>query len=163
MDDVVCAGNESSLTDCPHTTNHNCLHREDASVQCQTSEVSKSSAIIRPLTILCIGITCYDGDVRLVNGRQPHEGRVEICFNETWGTICQRIYLSSYSWNHSQADIVCKQLGYSHACKMSKHDGIHDVHVKISHACVHTDFFIRQFHLQLRKRKHTCKHYKCLL
>ena len=65
---------------------------------------------------------CYDGDVRLVNGSQPHEGRVEMCFNETWGTICQRI--SSYSWNHSQADMVCKQLGHSQAGGIHEHDGI---------------------------------------
>ena len=37
MDEVRCRGVESSLTDCPHTTNHDCSHREDASVQCQTS------------------------------------------------------------------------------------------------------------------------------
>ena len=60
---------------------------------------------------------CYDGDVRLVDGRQPYEGRVEICFNETWSTICDRISRSpwSRSWNISEADVVCKQLGYSAA------------------------------------------------
>ena len=56
---------------------------------------------------------CYDGNVRLVNGRQPHEGRIEICFNETWGTICDWIY--PLSWNRTQADVVCKQLGYPQA------------------------------------------------
>ena len=56
---------------------------------------------------------CHDGDVRLANGRQPYEGRVEVCFNETWGTICDYIY--SWRWNVSQADIVCRQLGYSRA------------------------------------------------
>ena len=72
-----------------------------------------------PITIkevvhnLYTGIACYDGDVRLVDGRQPNEGRVEVCFNQTWGTICQ--WISPFSWNHSQADIVCNQLGYSQA------------------------------------------------
>ena len=61
------------------------------------------------------GITCYDGEVRLVNGSQPHEGRVEVCFNETWGTICDNI--SPYEWNTSQANVVCKHLGYTEACK----------------------------------------------
>ena len=60
-----------------------------------------------------IGIVCYDGDVRLVGGRQPYEGRVEVCFNETWGTICN--YIAPWSWNISEADVVCKQLGYSAA------------------------------------------------
>jgi hypothetical protein len=57
-----------------------------------------------------IGIACYDGDVRLVGGRQPYEGRVEVCFSGTWSTICDRI--SPSRWNISEADVVCKQLGY---------------------------------------------------
>ena len=61
------------------------------------------------------GIVCHDGDVRLVGGRQPNEGRVEVCFNETWGTICD--YIRPWSWNISQADVVCHQLGYSAAGK----------------------------------------------
>ena len=34
MDDVQCAGSESTLTDCNHTTVHNCGHYEDAGVTC---------------------------------------------------------------------------------------------------------------------------------
>ena len=34
MNDVQCSGSESRLTDCPHYTNHNCRHSEDAGVQC---------------------------------------------------------------------------------------------------------------------------------
>ena len=37
MSNVGCRGHELSLSGCAHTTNHNCHHREDASVQCQTS------------------------------------------------------------------------------------------------------------------------------
>ena len=48
--------------------------------------------------------------LRLVNESQPHEGKVEVCFNETWGTVCG--YISRYDWNHSEADTVCRQLGY---------------------------------------------------
>ena len=66
--------------------------------------------------MLHAGINCHDGDVRLVNGSQSHEGRIEVCFNETWGTVCDWIY--PYYWNQSQADVVCKQLGYSKAGKV---------------------------------------------
>ena len=34
MDNVVCSGTESTLTSCSHITNHNCVHYEDAGVQC---------------------------------------------------------------------------------------------------------------------------------
>ena len=34
MDDVSCTGSEYFLTSCPHTSNHNCAHSEDAGVAC---------------------------------------------------------------------------------------------------------------------------------
>ena len=49
---------------------------------------------------------CSNGDVRLVGGSGSHEGRVEVCINEAWGSIC------SNGWDDKDADIVCKQLGF---------------------------------------------------
>ena len=50
---------------------------------------------------------CTNGEVRLVDGSGPHEGRVEVCVNEAWGTVC------SYSWSTYDAKVVCRQLGYA--------------------------------------------------
>ena len=50
---------------------------------------------------------CTDGDVRLVNGSNPLEGRVEICYNRAWGTICNNDRFST-----PDATVVCRQLGY---------------------------------------------------
>ena len=47
-----------------------------------------------------------DEDVRLVDGSNPLEGRVEICLNRAWGTICNN------SFSISDAADVCRQLRY---------------------------------------------------
>ena len=39
MDDVRCTGSEARLIDCPHVTQHNCSHSEDASVRCARSKI----------------------------------------------------------------------------------------------------------------------------
>lgn len=49
---------------------------------------------------------CTDGDVRLVGGRVPSEGRVEICYNDHWGTVCDD------RWEVVDARIVCAQLNF---------------------------------------------------
>ena len=48
---------------------------------------------------------CQDGDIRLHDGRSSAEGRVEICFNNQWGTVCDDF------WDAADAAVVCTQLG----------------------------------------------------
>ena len=52
---------------------------------------------------------CPEGDIRLLNGRTSQEGRIEICKNNTWGTVCDS------GWHYSDAQVVCRQLGFSAA------------------------------------------------
>ena len=50
--------------------------------------------------------SCSTGDVRLVDGPVESAGRLEVCVNQNWGTVCSR------SWSSSDSKVLCRQLGY---------------------------------------------------
>ena len=67
------------------------------------SKVKKVHIIV--CYVLCI--TCTGLPIRLTNGRNEKEGRVEIYWNNQWCTVCDDL------WDDIDATVICKQLGYS--------------------------------------------------
>ena len=63
---------------------------------------------LKPFYLTCVcPAQCEDGEVRLVEGESETEGRVEVCINKRWGTICR-----DTRWSDEDATTVCRQLGY---------------------------------------------------
>lgn len=52
-------------------------------------------------------IVCVSGDIRLVNGNTSYEGRVEVCKDQAWGTVCDDF------WSDEDANVACRQAGFS--------------------------------------------------
>ena len=48
---------------------------------------------------------CTDGELRLVGGADASEGRVEVCINNAWGSICSQLF------DDIDAGVVCQELG----------------------------------------------------
>lgn len=92
MDNVQCQGNEQFLLNCTFDPNASeDSHFEDAGVGCFDESVPG----------------CTLGDVRLVDGFSKLEGRVEVCVNGSWGTVCDD------AWSSFDARVVCGQLGFA--------------------------------------------------
>ncbi|XP_048475013.1 deleted in malignant brain tumors 1 protein-like [Rhincodon typus] len=84
LKDVKCSGNESFLWECPSAQlghQDDCSHKEDVRIVCSEHK-----------------------EIRLVNGKHRCEGRVEVFYNGTWGTVCSK------SLDLHDADVICKQL-----------------------------------------------------
>ena len=90
LNNIHCNGTEQSIFDCQHSTwgddTSSCSHSEDAGAIC--TRVPENKHILR-----------------LVGGSSKYEGRVEIYYNNQWGTICDD------HWTLIEANIVCRSLG----------------------------------------------------
>ena len=50
---------------------------------------------------------CVSGDIRLAGLTSLQRGRVEVCLDGVWGTVCNN------QWGRADASVVCRQLGFS--------------------------------------------------
>uniref|UniRef100_A0A8C5PQC0 SRCR domain-containing protein n=1 Tax=Leptobrachium leishanense TaxID=445787 RepID=A0A8C5PQC0_9ANUR len=103
LDDLKCAGNESVLWECNSTA---------WGTEPDISKTSKAETFSLP-TQMSPGRHDFnmppDGqqftDLRLVGGTHACEGRLEIYYNGTWGSVCENRFVSD------TVSVICSQLG----------------------------------------------------
>ena len=52
---------------------------------------------------------CAHGSIRVRGGSTSMNGRVEVCQNGDWGTVCDD------GWTTVDSDVACRQLGFSNS------------------------------------------------
>ncbi|XP_064397375.1 scavenger receptor cysteine-rich domain superfamily protein-like isoform X3 [Halichondria panicea] len=80
-----------------------CSGRENALAECERIEALSNCNSNQQGWVKCNPVDCPDGAVRLVGGSTIRQGRVEVCQNQRWGTMC---------YNQVLAGHVCSQLGF---------------------------------------------------
>ena len=77
----------------------------------QYTKVISNICIFSFVTLNCLFYAgCVHGDIRLTgtgSGISSTAGRVEVCLNNQWGTVCDDF------WGFFDARVVCRQMGYS--------------------------------------------------
>ncbi|KAL5510624.1 hypothetical protein EMCRGX_G006193 [Ephydatia muelleri] len=98
LDGVYCNGGESSLLSCSNSGYHRCHKGQESGVKCQN--------------------LCTSGDVHLVDGYTPTEGRLEMCINGSWTS-----FYGYYSyWDTYAANVACRQMFGSAAFGTSQYN-----------------------------------------
>lgn len=81
----------------------------DAMVRIHDAQLALLTIIIMHMIIIKHPIEsttyCEDGSVRLVNGSSAEAGRLEVCSNNIWGSVCGE------GFSTTDAYVICRQIG----------------------------------------------------
>ena len=120
---IVCVGNETKLSECSFQPPKSpCVnHDEDVKIVCgpEPTTVPLPTTTLDHTTTTTATTTTPTSttttnrpikekvQIKLADGSHRKEGRLEVRFNNTWGTVCHD------GWKEENAAVVCRQLQFS--------------------------------------------------
>ncbi len=116
IDEISCQSYSQSILECEHDGwgEHDCKHREDASVDCKRKVPVKPKEL--PIRLSCPEVSSCGSCQVCAQKTFPNsndcevqsavEGIVEAYYNDEWHPV------SSDGWDMSSANVVCGELGY---------------------------------------------------
>ena len=76
-------------------------------MECRAVSLLNELSLLQFTFTINFFLACMNGQVRLMNGTElsSNEGRVEICYNNTYGTVCDDFF------DEKAASVVCGGIG----------------------------------------------------
>ena len=96
-------------------------------------------------------VPCTEGVVRLMGGSSPLEGRVEVCINMAWGTVCDDF------WSYQDAIVVCRMLGHQTAGMYFIEQVPHTNHAVLDKLLLMRIIIMSSRHCRICACMHACK------
>ncbi|GBL85108.1 Lysyl oxidase 2A [Araneus ventricosus] len=135
MDNLYCEGHEKRLQDCRFDGwgINDCSASEAAGVVCESKNATRFESLVAKKSVVVRSALKLEKDknieVRLVGGRYPNEGRVEVRIGKSdWGLVC------GDGWSLLEANVICQQVGkgYGQAAVQSSYFGGQHKNISIS-------------------------------
>ncbi|KAG2501456.1 hypothetical protein HYH03_001236 [Edaphochlamys debaryana] len=111
LDQVACNGTETRLVDCAHAAwgVSDCALTEAVALNCPAGPKEPPAPSAPPgEEQLGANVGSTVGELRLVGGSTPSEGRLEVAYRQQWGTVC------GFMFGPEDARVACRALGLPH-------------------------------------------------